>query len=115
MTLDLGTQQALHLWHRALAGSVRRDAPDLSARQMAIMMTVYLDKGPHTVRGLAAGLNISKPAVTRALDKLGELGFVRRVKDPEDRRSVLLRPSVAGSVFLTDFAELIIEAGKVPA
>ena len=112
MALDLGTQQALRLWHRALSDSVRRDAPDLSARQMAIMMTVYLGEGPHTVRGLAAGLNISKPAVTRALDRLGELDFVRRVKDPKDRRSVLLRPSVAGSVFLTDFAELIVKAGK---
>ncbi|MEE8334293.1 MAG: MarR family transcriptional regulator [Alphaproteobacteria bacterium] len=112
MALDLGTQQALRLWHRALSDSVRRDAPDLSARQMAIMMTVYMDSGPHTVRGLSAGLNISKPAVTRALDRLGELDFVRRMKDPDDKRSVLLRPSVPGSVFLTDFAELIVKASK---
>ena len=34
------------------------------------MFTVYLDPPPHTVRGLAAALGVSKPAITRALDTL---------------------------------------------
>jgi len=46
---------------------VRRDGPDLSARQLGVFLTVYLTDGPHTVRGLAAELNVSKPAITRAL------------------------------------------------
>lgn len=45
---------------------VRRDGPDLSARQLGVFLTVYLNDGPHTVRGLAAELNVSKPAITRA-------------------------------------------------
>jgi DNA-binding MarR family transcriptional regulator len=112
MPLALGHQQALRLWHDALAESVRRDGPDLSARQMAIVLQVYMGSGPHTVRGLAAGLGISKPAVTRALDRLVDLGYVRRRTDPRDHRSVLVQRTVRGSVFLSDFAELIAAAAR---
>ena len=39
---------------------------------MAVLLTVYLTPPPHAVRGLAAKQNISMPAITRALDCLGE-------------------------------------------
>ena len=48
---------------------VRRDGPDLSARQLAVFLTCYLSDNAHTVRGLAAELNVSKPAITRALER----------------------------------------------
>jgi DNA-binding MarR family transcriptional regulator len=99
--------QTLELWRHALVASVRADTPDLSARQMALMLSVYLREGPHTVRGLAKDLNISKPAVSRALDRLGELGYVRRVRDELDRRNVIVQRTVNGSVFLMDFSTLI--------
>lgn len=87
--------------------SVRRDAPDLSARQMALLLTVYLTPPPHTVRGLAATLNVSKPAITRALDRLGTLDMIRRKQDEADRRSVLVQRTVKGSVYLSEFSDLI--------
>ncbi len=105
--------KALGLWRTALVASVRQDGPDLSARQMAIMLQIYLTDPPHTVRGLAAMLNISKPAVTRALDRLSLLGFTKRKRDTEDKRNVLVQRTVKGSVFLSDFAELVIQAGAV--
>ncbi|MBI1206761.1 MAG: MarR family transcriptional regulator [Azospirillum sp.] len=105
--------KALGLWRTALVASVRRDGPDLSARQMALLLSVYLTDPPHTVRGLAATLNICKPAVTRALDRLSVLGFIRRKRDDEDKRNVLVQRTVKGSVFLSDFAELVVEAGAV--
>jgi DNA-binding MarR family transcriptional regulator len=105
--------KALGLWRAALVESVRQEGPDLSARQMAIMLQVYLTEPPHTVRGLASALKISKPAVTRALDRLSMLGFLKRKRDAEDKRSVLLQRTVKGSVFLSDFAELVIAAGAV--
>jgi DNA-binding MarR family transcriptional regulator len=75
---------------RWFAASVRRDAPDLSARQMAVLLTVYatVTATPWTVRGLASELNISKPAITRALDRLSSLYLIERMIDPYDRRSV---------------------------
>lgn len=78
----------------------------MTTRQMAVLLHVYLAEPPHTVRGLAATLGISKPAVTRALNRLGELGYIRRKKDEEDRRSILVQRTVAGSVFLREFADI---------
>lgn len=105
--------KVLGLWRTALVESVRRAGPDLSARQLALLLTVYLVDPPHTVRGLAKTLNISKPAVTRALDRLSVLGFIKRKRDAEDRRNVLIQRTVKGSVYLSDFAELVVEAGAV--
>ena len=111
--------QSLELWRHALVASVRGDAPDLSARQMALMLSVYLGDGPHTVRGLALALKISKPAISRALDRLGELGYIRRQRDDLDRRNVLVQKTASGADFLTEFSRLIdlakIHAATVPA
>ena len=110
MGVSLKPVQALDLWRGAIVESVRRDAPDLSARQMALLLTVYLTPPPHTVRGLAATLNISKPAITRALDRLTEFGLVKRKVDDQDRRSVLIQRTVKGSVFLREFGDIIVTA-----
>ena len=110
MGFDVSELQALDIWRRTAVGSVRRDAPDLSARQMALLLSVYLTPAPHTVRGLSELLKVSKPAITRAIDRLTELGLIRRKVDENDRRSVLLQRTVKGSVFLREFGELIVAA-----
>lgn len=107
MALEMSSTQILDLWRGALVESVRRDAPDLSARQLAVLLTVYLTPQPHTVRGLAASLNVSKPAITRALDRLGSYDMVRRKTDDDDRRSILVQRTVKGSVYLSEFGDLI--------
>ena len=78
---------------------------------MALLLSVYLTPAPHTVRGLSEALNISKPAITRALDRLSSLGMVKRKVDEEDRRSVLVQRTVKGSVFLREFGDIIVGAG----
>jgi len=110
MGIQLKPVQALDLWRGAIVESVRRDAPDLSARQMALLLTVYLTQPAHTVRGLAQTLNVSKPAISRALDRLGELGLVKRKVDENDRRSVLVQRTVKGSVFLREFGDIVVAA-----
>ncbi len=100
----------LDVWRLAMVANVRRDAPDLSARQMAVLLTVYMTEQPHTVRGLAEILNVSKPAITRAIDRLGEFQLARRKTDPRDRRSIIVQRTVKGSVYLAEFAEIINEA-----
>jgi|ABEF01.1.fsa_nt_gi DNA-binding MarR family transcriptional regulator len=101
------TQQALEIWRVALVDGVRRDGPDLTARQLAVLLNVYLTPQPHTVRGLSAELGIAKPAVTRALDRLSSLDYLRRMPDPDDKRSIYLKRTVKGSVFLSDYGELV--------
>ena len=110
--MELSNRNALALWSGAITESVRDAGPDLSARQMAILLSVYLGPPPHTVRGLAAALKVSKPAVTRALDSLGKRGFVRRSPDPQDLRSVIVQRTVKGSVFLSEFSDLIVASAR---
>jgi len=109
---ELTELQALDIWRRAIVNSVRLEAPDLSARQMGLLLTVYLSPPPHTVRGLSRILKVSKPAITRAVNRLCELGLVRRKVDEDDRRSVLIQRTVKGSMFLREFGELIVSAAN---
>ncbi len=110
--MQLTEIQALELWRRTIVAGVRHDVPDLSARQMAVLLTVYLKSPPHTVRGLASALNISKPAITRSLDRLSDLGLLRRKVDESDRRSVLIQRTIRGSVFLQEYGEIIVSSGQ---
>ena len=95
-----------------IVGLVRRDGPDLSARQLAVFLICYLEEGPHTVRGLAAQLHVSKPAITRSLDRLGALGLARRAQDPRDRRSVVVQRTRIGLELLADLRALLTAAAE---
>jgi len=114
--MEINPNDALDMWRRAMVDSVRREAPDLSARQMGLLLLVYMTDGPHTVRGLSETLRISKPAVTRAVDRLAKLEMVRRKEDDQDRRSVLIQRTVKGSIFLREFGVIIASAAaKLPS
>lgn len=94
-------------WMQTLVGYVRSGRPDLTNRQMALLLLVYLTPGPHTVRGLAQSLGVSKPVVTRALNTLGALGYLRRQRDEADRRNIFIARTDLGAHFLEGFGELI--------
>ena len=103
--MSLSANEILRLWHHVTTASLGRDQPDLTQRQLALLLHVYLAPPPHTVRGLAQALGLSKPAVTRGLDRLSKLDFVRRKREEQDRRSVQVQRTVKGSVFLRDFGD----------
>lgn len=116
MAVELRPVQTLHLWHDINLALVRDDEPDLSARQVTILLTVYLEPQPHTIRGLAAKLGVTKPVITRALDFMGRLGLLTRKRDPDDGRNVLIQRTVEGSLYVERLADLIIvHAAKMPA
>ena len=102
--------QALGSWMRTLIAYVRSGEPDLTNRQMALMLLVYLTPGPHTVRGLAERLGVSKPVITRALNTLGALGYLRRVRDESDRRNVFVAKTGNGQDFLEGFERNLEQA-----
>lgn len=97
----------LEKWMRTLVGYVRSGDPDLTNRQMAILLLVGQTQGPHTVRGLASRLTVSKPVVTRALNKLATLGFLRRQRDEADKRNIFVSVTERGGRFLERFQSLI--------
>ncbi len=110
-------RQALDLWRCALTAYVRSDESDMTARQQAVLMTVALTPGPHTVRGLSNHLSIAKPAVTRALDVLERNYFIKRIPDENDLRSVHIERTTEGMNWLRDFGGRIqaAEAGEQSA
>jgi len=100
-------KDALALWHDVTLQSVLTTGPDLSTRQLVIFTTIYLEGGPHTVRSLAEKLNVTKAVITRAIDTLEGLKFVRRCDDPRDKRSVIIERTGRGSTYLSEFADYI--------
>lgn len=99
--------QSLSSWKNTLIDYVRSGEPDLTNRQMALLLLVYLDPGPHTVRGLARALNVSKPVVTRALNRLGTLGYLRRQRDDTDKRNIFVARTPEGAEFLAEFGHFL--------
>ncbi len=107
MEMLVESSERLGNWRGALLRYVQSGQPDLTNRQMALLMVAGQEAGPHTVRGLAKRLGVSKPVVTRALNSLSSLGLVVRRRDERDRRSVLVELTADGEAFLADFAGLI--------
>ena len=89
---------------------VHLDGPDLTARQLGVFLTCYLESEAQTVRGLATKLDVAKPAISRALDRLSEFDLTRRKKDPLDRRSVLVQRTATGMAFLRQLRTILRDA-----
>lgn len=115
MSISLRPSQSLRLWQKVTLAEVRAASHDLTMRQMAILLSVYLDPPPHTVRGLAERLAVTKPVITRALDTMGAMGLVSRYRDENDRRNVLVRRTVEGALFVERFGDVVIDkAAELP-
>jgi len=65
-----------------------------------------LSGGPQAAGELATRIGISPAAMTTALDRLERKGHARRIRDPEDRRKVLVE--------LTDQTQAVCEEAMGP-
>ena len=108
MPVEFRPSQALRLWHDVVFDLVRDDHLDLTARQLAVLLTVYLEPPPHTVRGLARKLGVTKPVITRALDTMGRAGLVTRKRDEADRRNVLVHRTVDGALAVERLGDAVV-------
>jgi DNA-binding MarR family transcriptional regulator len=72
-----------------------------------VLLTVYLESPPHTVRGLAAKLKVTKPVITRALDTMGRFELLTRRRDPSDRRNVIVERTCNVSRYVERCADLV--------
>jgi DNA-binding MarR family transcriptional regulator len=112
MAIDIRSSQALRLLHDFSYALVTDGEPDLSARQLAILLTIYLEPPPHTVRGLAGKLRVTKPVITRALDTMGKLGLVARRRDEKDRRNVVIQRTVKGALAVERLGDVLAAKAK---
>ena len=94
-----------------LLALVRRDGRDLTARQLTAFLTVYMDDQTHTVSSLAELLHISRPGVTRIMDRLVQFDLVAREEDRDDRRRVLVRRTTRGAAFFRELVNISRSVG----
>lgn len=111
MSIELKQNQALGLLHSTALSIVRDTTPDgmadLTMRQLTILLIIYLETPPHTVRGLAFRLKVTKPVITRALDTMGKAGLVSRRRDLQDGRNVVIQRTVAGALYIEKLGDLV--------
>ena len=107
--VEITPVQALKLWHDVSLALVRDGTRDLTQRQLAILLVIYLEPPPHTVRGLAQYLGVTKPVITRALDTMGRMKLLQRRRDERDRRNVIISRTVEGALFVERLADLLSE------
>ena len=104
-------QQGLDLLHDITLAMVRETKPDGMAdfthRQLAILLTVYLERPPHTVRGLAQKLGVTKPVITRALDAMGKQAIIARRRDETDMRNVIIQRTVKGALYVEKLGDMV--------
>jgi DNA-binding MarR family transcriptional regulator len=110
--MEMRPAQALRLLHDLAHALVTGDEPDLSARQLAVLLTIYLESPPHTVRGLAAKLRVTKPVITRALDTMGKHQLVSRKRDAADRRNVIIQRTVKGALYVEKLGDLVVAKAR---
>ena len=108
-SININSGQALQLWHQVSVSMVQTKERDLTQRQMAILLIVYLEKPPHTVRGLAAKLDVTKPVITRALDTMGAMKLLKRRRDDNDRRNVVIGRTLEGALYLEKLGDLVCD------
>jgi DNA-binding MarR family transcriptional regulator len=82
---------------------------DFTLRQLAAISVIAASDGKFSVRHIAEKIGVSKPAVTRAIDKFVKLGYATRPQDPMDRRSVLVQLTPAGRR-VVDGLQRVVEA-----
>lgn len=63
----------------------------LSSAEGNILLHLYTQDQPFPQEEIVAQLDISKPAVSRALKSLENKGYVRRQKDQTDKRAIQVR------------------------
>lgn len=82
---DLSEQMAHY--HQAIAGCLGLNSSDHKA------LDLVCTEGSLTAGQLAERTNLTSGAVTGLIDRLEGAGFVRRERDPDDRRRVIIQPS----------------------
>jgi DNA-binding MarR family transcriptional regulator len=87
-TLGRQLSQATVLFHEQIAEHVGLSATDHKCLDLAVQA-----ERPLTAGQIAELSGLSTGAVTGVIDRLERAGFVRRVRDPHDRRKVLVEVS----------------------
>ena len=96
--------------YQTLLSILVRDERELTTRQLAAMLSVYVSTEPQNLTNLAARINASRPTTTRIVDKLVQARLMRRFADRADRRRVLLGRTSEGVRYIQGIIDSSAEA-----
>ena len=109
LSLVMATQRTVEPWDRYL-----RTESELTLTQHNVLRIL---RGAHpegvTHRGISERMITRDPDVTRLVDRLERRGAVRRVRDPEDRRTVRVHITEKGLRLLSGLDEAVERMPKV--
>ncbi len=112
MDTPLTMLDALRFWNNISSTALRNLEHDFSPRQMCILLQIYLQEGPHSIKSLSEKLYLPKASVCRAVDTLSQAKLVKRRKAEDDKRNVFVQRTLQGSVYLSSFADIILQTEK---
>lgn len=96
---DVPYDAQLNSLRRILLSLVRQDGRDLTARQLTVFLAVYGRQEMLTVSSLADTMKVSRPAITRVMDRLVQFDLIGREDDRDDRRRVRALRTARGMAF----------------
>jgi DNA-binding MarR family transcriptional regulator len=99
-TVETFWETFLPFWHRVRA-YIRQAAADqfeISVEQFHILR--HIRRGQSSVSELAEAKNISRPAISQAVDVLVNKGLITRTRDARDRRYIQLALTDSGNALL---------------
>ena len=102
----------LGFWHNRFGQVVhttldrRLAALNITVSQWSLMALLY-HREADTVREIARMIDLDTGAVTRLADRLEKKGYLRRMPDTADRRSVLLSLTGTGRRLVPDLAVIV--------
>ena len=95
-SLQLAELLARLSWHRRRSGMKALAPTQVTMGQARILRHLAHCETPVRMRDVADRFEIAPRSVTAVIDGLEEVGFVERVPDPEDRRSIRLVVTPSG-------------------
>jgi DNA-binding MarR family transcriptional regulator len=110
--LIIETGYALQAYQRSSQAFDDAVGRALGLNQTDVRCLDWLADGPKTVGELTTGTGLSAAATTTLIDRLERKGFVRRVRDPGDRRKVLVEMTPEGGVRVGTYYGRLIEEGS---
>lgn len=84
---------------------IASDDPDLTPRQLAVLMIRGWTHGPHHIRTLAHWIGVTKPVVWRVTENLGTLGLLQKDRCRDDQRDRLVSITDEGRAYLRRYLE----------
>jgi len=79
----------------------------LTTRNIYILKTLY-SAGPKSPWELAEIMNISRPAITKSIDRLHDLQLLKRETSVEDRRKIIISITRKAVDIILDYDEMLL-------